>query len=609
MGERIKSMKIRNKLMMVHLVTCIVPLVIVSSFICELSAGYLEETSMEFAEVFNSQIISNINDFVDEYDSLTKSVLVDYDVIYKTSTEMDRDISAELNRQLEMRKIMSRLIVLKPEIKSIYIVTRQDEFYQFHGSSSDFASLETLKKQQWMHKIMETEELLSVSAVHNRSYCDNNRDGIVLTVSRKLLDRNGIYAGFLLINLEPDCLIELNERFLLARNRYNIKINVTDAWGGVLYDSDVASGMVSWKEVMESGETLLYQKNSEDYIILTSTGEKCGLSVNAVIPKSSLFFQINRVEYITVAIVLVCLAAVTILISLLSRTITKPISHLQVQMKKIEDGVYEELEGSTSHDEIGSLVESYNHMVAKIRSLIEDVYMAEIKQKNAKFLALQTQINPHMLYNTLESIRMKALMNGEDEISEMIKILAKMFRIALDRSDSPHTIREEVEYAKNYLQLQNIRFPDLYFFQVVLDERIQEAEIITMMFQPIIENSIEHGYRGKGIRLHITLSGEIMENGDVLLCFADDGKGIPAEKMEEINKMLDFSETDFLKSQKGEREKAGIGLVNNAERIKIHYGDSYYLHVRSEVGNGTVVEIRIPGIWKKRTDRREEQYV
>ena len=171
----------------------------------------------------------------------------------------------------------------------------------------------------------------------------------------------------------------------------------------------------------------------------------------AVIPRSDLLFKISRIEYVTILCVFVCVAAVMVISLLMSRTITSPIRRLQKRMRQMEEGEYKILEKGTTNDEIGSLIASYNHMVTKIKNLIEEVYVGEIKQKNAKLLALQTQINPHMLYNTLESIRMKALRSGADEVAEMVKLLAKMFRAALSEQTQSHKIRDEIEYAQAYI--------------------------------------------------------------------------------------------------------------------------------------------------------------
>lgn len=592
-------MKIRKKLSVSYLFACVIPLVITCIIIYSVSARNLEETSLEFASVFSSQIVMNIDDFIEEYDRVTKTVLVDNDIIYELDNDNNLTISEKINHQLYLRKIMMRLITLKPEIRNICLLTEEDRFYQFN-SEGTFIDKELLKKQDWLNVILNSKDKLAITAVHDRSYCDRNQDGIVLTVGRKIFDKDGSYAGILLIDLEPSSLIELNDGFLLARNQYNIKISITDANYDILYDSDVASGRMTWEEAKAADSPLLNEKKQKDYIILTNDTKRTDLKVNVVIPKSSLLFKINKIGYVTAFAIFGCVLVVITISSIFGKMITKPIGKLQRRMGQVEEGEYKELIQKESDDEIGSLVNSYNHMVLKIKSLIEDVYMAEIKQKNARYLALKTQINPHMLYNTMESIRMKALVNGADEVADMIKILGKMFRMTLSESSVPHKFQDEIDYAQNYIRLQNMRFQDSFTIEVKLEERMQEASIISMVLQPIIENSIEHGLKGRGKKLHILVTGELLNCEDILIRICDDGKGMSPERMDEVNRLLSMAEMDKSKLEKVDEERnKGIGLKNIAERIKLYYGDKYYLKIVQSGSEGTEIEICIPAKWEK----------
>ncbi|WP_099467196.1 cache domain-containing sensor histidine kinase [Konateibacter massiliensis] len=594
--ENFKNMKLRKKLIISYLLACVIPLMGACLIIYGVSVKNLQETSLELASAFSSQIVMNIDDFIEEYDRVTKTVLVDNDIIYKLDNNNEATVMERVNYQLDLRKIMMRLTTLKPEIENICFLTSEDQFYQFNNEGT-FISKEILKEQKWLQDIVASKENLVITAVHDRSYCDRNQDGIVFTVGRKILDYSGSYAGVLLLDLEPAGLIELSDEFLLTRNQYNIKISITDSNYGILYDSDVASGRITWEEAKAENTPLLDNKQEKDYLILSNETKQGDLKVNVVIPKSSLLFKINRIGYVTGFAVLGCMVVIIIISSFFSKMITKPIGRLQKRMGQVEEGEYKELLQKESDDEIGSLVNSYNRMVLRIKALIEDVYIAEIKQKNARYLALKTQINPHMLYNTLESIRMKALVNGADEVADMIKILAKMFRTTLSDSTMPHKISDELEYAQNYIKLQNMRFQNLFSLEVKLDEKIQDVPVISMVLQPIIENSIKHGLRGRGIALHIVVTGELLNENAVAIQICDNGKGMPPERMEKINALLFMAEVDKLKlEEKDEGKKAGIGLKNIAERIKLYYGDDYYLKVVKSGEDGTVVEICIPAV-------------
>ncbi len=594
MKSVIQNMKLHNKLIISYLLACIIPLLLASFIIYNFSVKNLEEASLEFASVFNSQIVTNIDDFMDEYDKITKSALVDNDIINRLNNEDNATMNELVNNQLLIQKLLLRLETLKPDIQCIMLLSAKNKLYQF-GNTSDTINVTKLQDQSWYRQILESEDKLVITSIHSKSYYDNENDGFVLTVGRVLLNSNGVFSGVLLIDLDPLSLIKLNEKFLIARNDYNIKLTVTNAQKRVLYDSDVASGRATWQQALNRSHQSLENKSDKDFIVMSNQTHRGHLVVNAKIPRSKLLFKIAKINYVTLAAVLVCILITVVTSFLFSYTITKPIKNLQKNMRLAEEGQYLPLIRNDSNDEIGRLINSFNSMITKIKTLIEDVYIAQIKQKNAKFLALQTQINPHMLYNTLESIRMKALVKGEDEVAVMIKILSRMFKMILGKEAEPNLIKNELEYAENYIKLQNIRFNDRFTLDVRLDDTIRNCRIIAMVFQPIIENSIIHGFKDYNTFLNIVIDGEITPEKDVLIRVRDNGSGMSPEQAEELNKLLMESGSDKLKLDlTDENMEESIGLKNIAERIKLHYGDHYYLRVASGNGSGATVEIRIP---------------
>lgn len=578
--------------MLSYLVACLIPLLSVSAVIYRVSARSLEESSMEFASAFSSQVASGIDEFMDNYDQLTKLVLLDSRLLeHLDSSQEGNDMLSRIDRQLYLRSVVIKLATIQPDIETVSLFLPDGSLYQFNNEGGEIDRT-VLEEQDWLKEIYGWKEILGITALHDRSYYDRKQDGIVLTIGRKIFSQRGKYLGLLLIDVDPSGLISLGNEFLLARNQYNIKISVTDDKQRIFYDSDIASGRLSWSGA-DQESMLLYQRNAQDYLILRDQSEYSNISVNVVIPKSDLLFKLNHITTLTLLAVVLCCSAVIAISILLSNMIIRPLRSLQIRMEGIEEGKYEVLPELESSDEIGHLVKKYNQMVVKIRTLIEDVYLAQIKQKNAKYLALRTQINPHMLYNTLESIRAKALMCDADEVAEMIKILGRMFRMALGRDGERHEIRDEIDYAANYLRLQNIRFPDSFELIQNVPGEILNTEIIGLVLQPVIENSINHGFRGYGSRLVIELRGGRRANGDVWLQVRDDGRGMSQERVCEINEQLQREEPVSIMEE--EQEQTSIGLKNIAERIWLHYGTDYYLRILKSDGTGTTVEILIPG--------------
>ena len=580
----IRNLSIRKKLILSYLLAFMVPLVSTGLIIYAVSADSLEATSLELASIFNSQVVNNVDNLIDEYDRATKTVLVDSDIINQFGNENSSSITETLNYQLALRRIMIRLVTLKPEITNICFLSSEGHLYNYNTGGSH-VDQETLIHQAWFTKLVASDEQIAVSSAHNRSYQDRYQDRYTVSIGRSILDNTGAYVGKFIIDIDPSNLIELSDDFLQTRNQYNVKINVTNFENELLYSSDIAGGKTTWEDASSQVTLLHYEENPEEYIVLTSTTKRSSLNVNVMIPRSDLLAKINNIRYITNWLIALCVLVVILVSVFFSKRITTPLEQLQDRMRQAEEGEYKEMAETASNDEIGWLVKSYNRMVRRIKTLIEDVYIAEIKQKNARYLALKAQINPHMLYNTLESIRMKALVMGADEVADMTKILARMFRLSLHDGPAIHTVKEEIEYAESYIMLQDMRYPGLFFLDIDLCEKIRSTPIISMVLQPIIENCIVHGFKGGGLPLLIGVDGARMDDGDIVIRITDDGKGMSEECIFRINHKLAQTEDSV----------DGIGMKNIAERIMLYYGADYYLKVANSGPEGTTIEIRIPG--------------
>lgn len=596
MGRIWNNMRIHNKLMVSFLAVCLVPLILVSSLLYRFSARSLDASAMEFASVFNSQISSSLNQFMKEYDRVTKSALVSNKVIESLS-EGGGSILERVDRQLYLRNVMMQMVTLKPEIGEVMLLTWEDELYQL-STKSVMINQSELESQNWFQEMQQSERVLYVTEAHDCTYYDRMQDKIAVTVARKIYDYAGKYIGVLMLDIDPSRLIELNDDFLVARSHYNIRINVTNVENRILYDSDVSSGLKSWQEVVGTSFSL-DENDSEDYLMMSSETEMGELKVNTIIPRSRLLMSTNRILHVTVLATLLCALLIQFVSWRLSRALTVPIIRLQKGMKQVEEENYNCLLPGEGKDELGMLTGSYNQMVRRIRTLIEDVYLAKIKEKEAKYLALQAQINPHMLYNTLEAIRMKALLQGADETADMIKILSKMFRMTLDGSREMSTIGAEIEYAQNYIRLQNLRFKNHFLLDCQIETGLEKHPILPLLVQPILENSIKHGDKDRSRCLHMNI--EVTADSETIrILITDDGCGMPKGQAERLNEKLSFQEIKPVSSEPEAGNDNSIGLINIAERIFLHYNEKGHIRVDSEEGKGMSVEVEIP--WKEGAD-------
>ena len=595
--KKIRYRKISTKMTVSFLAACIFPLVIAAVVVYTYSARQLHLSALEFAEVFTSQIIENLDSRYNEFDRTTKSILYDSDILNALTGSEDESISGRAEKNFQVRRLLMKVKTLQPDLCNVMFFMNSGDTITFndYGLSVDE---KTLAKEDWLSGILSSGETLKFSELHEQDYLIGRKKTLVVTISRKIYDYHHNYLGILLMDLEADRLLVLSDAFSGSRNSYNIRINVSSLNGLPVYDSDLAAGLKNMEAVIAEAGRMIPEQAGRDYIVYTQQTEKTSLTVNVVIPRGQLLMRIGAVRTMTVAALAIGVLLVLLISALLGRSLSRPMQAIRTQMSEAEQGNYQALVYSTDTEEMGELIDSYNHMIARIEELIEDVYLAQIKQKNAQFVALQTQINPHMLYNTLEAIRMKAMMRGADDVAEMIKILSKMFKSVLNQNGS-HTIADELDYARTYLQIQNIRKQDMFSLTVDVPRELYEVPVIPVIIQPVIENSIRHGFRGFSHPLHIRVAGMRDGEGAIHLLVSDDGRGMSAEEIRKKNEELlqgGFSR-EFLDpgaTEEGSADGHGIGLENIRDRLKLYYGEKACVRF-SLTGEGCLqVELCIP---------------
>ncbi|WP_172373043.1 cache domain-containing sensor histidine kinase [Sporosarcina jiandibaonis] len=282
---------------------------------------------------------------------------------------------------------------------------------------------------------------------------------------------------------------------------------------------------------------------------------------------------------------------IALLISIVfAKNIVSPLRKVQQGMKKLEVGEWEKIKPLKGTDEISSVVSSYNKMVNELSNLIDNLYESELKnkavlleKKNVELQALQLQINPHFLHNTLETISSYAVINDAEEISDMASALSKMFRYSL-RNLEVVTVHSEIDHVKNFMIVMEHRFQKKLHVIYDIAPDALDAEVVKLSLQPIVENAIQHGLRKLRYEGSITIRA-VKRNGLLVIQVIDNGSGISAERLIEIQAMLDKNEV---------RGNMGIGLSNVSRRIQLIFGEEYGLKLTSQPGGGTIVEMEIP---------------
>lgn len=296
--------------------------------------------------------------------------------------------------------------------------------------------------------------------------------------------------------------------------------------------------------------------------------------------------QIRRFMVVCSVLIGVLIIVVAVSAVMIVSGIIQPISQLNQATEKIAQGDFNARAQADSEDEVAELAVSFNKMAGSMQSLIDKVKEDERKMRKADLRLLQEQIQPHFLYNTLDTIVWLIESNEPDEAVTMVVTLSDFFREILSKGKEFISIKEEEKHISNYLQIQEMRYRDILEYDIQLDQVIYKYQILKLTLQPVVENALYHGIKYKRAKGCIHIHGE--KEGDIIrLTVRDDGVGMDEEELEQLRQQIE---------KPCQETEKGFGLANVNERIHMYFGPEYGMKIQSQKGKGTTVEIVIPAI-------------
>lgn len=318
----------------------------------------------------------------------------------------------------------------------------------------------------------------------------------------------------------------------------------------------------------------LYTKSSSDQTGWTTVG----VSYASELTK---YDERTLLMYLALAVGILVFSLLTS--DYLSRGITNPIFQLLLSMKQAEKGEFKKAMVPVSgNNEISQLSEGFNIMTARIDALVAENYREQEEKRKSEIRALQSQINPHFLYNTLDSIIWMSEAGKNEEVVQMTSALSKLFRQGINVEEEEISLSREIDYCRSYLLIQKFRFQDKLDYEVKMENDAADVMIVRMVLQPIIENAINHGLKEKGtkgkLEVHAFLDGDCAK-----IIIFDDGVGMERETLEHI-----------FEHHKVNRAKNGVGICNVQRRLQLYYGTDYGITYESAPGMGTTACVTIP---------------
>lgn len=331
--------------------------------------------------------------------------------------------------------------------------------------------------------------------------------------------------------------------------------------------------------------------NKKNYILIYTVDEKTGWSYMGIVSLDKIIASANYIKKIAIFLVLICIQICLSFSLFVSSRVSKPIQKLSQIMDHAESGNLDVDFYPKFNDEIGRLAKSYNNMVKRLQNSIDEIYEIQNKKREAEYRALEFQINPHFLYNTLSSIIWLTNKGERDSVINVASALSNLFRISISRGRDLITIKEEIEHVKSYLEIQKIRYQDQFKCIIDVDMDILNYYTLKILLQPLVENAIYHGIRDNDVNGLIRIIGKKVDD-KIILEVIDNGDGLTQQQIEYIN--------DFL--EKGRNENNfGIGLRNVNDRIRFYYKDGYGLKFEKH-GVNTVARITLPVIREAKGD-------
>lgn len=445
--------------------------------------------------------------------------------------------------------------------------------------------------EPWFRDALEKTENQHFSLPHVQYIFDNNENQYrwVISLSRavELTSGTSTAQGILLVDISYSSLEQLFDGVTAGKGGY---VYLISSDGELLYHPKmqlIDSGRMQENNVAaaayKDGNHMEEFDGSSRFVTIKSIGYT-GWKVVGVTPENVVTLNTIKTRLFIVFIIALILFILALINSYISSRITNPIKELEKSVGILEEGNLDVPVYAGGSYEIQHLGKSIGDMAAQIRLLMKDIVTEHEAKRKQEFDTLQSQINPHFLYNTLDIIVWMIENEQKAEAVKAVTALARFFRISLSKGKSIITVRDELEHVRNYLMIQHMRFKNKFTYEIQAEDGVLELASLKLMLQPLVENAIYHGME------FMDGDGEILlkvwkEEGDLYFSVIDNGLGMTEEQVGNL-----FTGASHVDSKRG----SGIGVKNVNERIKLYFGEKYGLSIESEPDEGTTVKIHLP---------------
>ncbi|MGI6372354.1 MAG: sensor histidine kinase [Caldicoprobacterales bacterium] len=577
----LNDIKVRDKMLLLYIFSVIIPIIFTNLVFYRKISHSVGEREMQYIAQDMQKIKGDFKRIIDENATLSHAIYTDknlYTFLDKHYESTDEYFSYYIRY---LKNMQERYKFTFPNIYDINIYTSNP---QVLNSAGYLRLTQEVRNNEWIKKLKKIKNQVLVYAHIREDFRGLKR---VFSIIRKLdyYDKWDSYEKILKIDIQFNAIARIIED-----RRVDGQIFLVNDANKIVYASHDSYYPEGSLEFMDFSQIHYDEKDlviEEGFDSVTTLDD---WKIVGVFSRQKIMNAYRQSAYFVFTCAAINLLVASFIIYLISRSFHYRIQILSGHIEKVRNQDFEVIHYEGGQDEIGQLIRDYNRMVIRIKELIQDVYKADIQRqalelenKQAQLDALQSQINPHFLFNTLETIRMRSLVKDERETAEIIKYLSRIFRRALAWGNDWVTVGEEVEFVENFLKIQQYRFEKRINYNISMEPGTEQLMIPKMTLQPLVENASIHGIekiKDQGI---IELDIRIIEDR-LHMEVADNGVGIEKEMLAQIRKELKDQEIN----------KEHIGIANVYWRLQLYYGESFSFNIESGENKGTKVTISIP---------------
>lgn len=568
-------MKLRNKIFIIYTILITLPLLFITIvvhfvFASNKSVEVTEQTKNAFAQ-FNHSFDLMIEDA--ERDTL--SVLYNNELIEILKHYSDDESSPTYRNHQHSNTFnlyLSSMIYKKEQVHGIHIFTPNGQVFS-HMNNYGIKQYVNVYKEPW-YEI--AKELKGSWFIYPESVPDyyQKQSKPMISLVRMLRDPvNEQDLGVIKVDFSPEYIKQLTDKLS------------GDSWSLSLRERTIIQrGQKELLKMCEDNKSWIQDKKMKNsYLCITDTSVNSEVQIKGIVSKNVIYDDIVEFDKILIIFLMICLCAMLPLAYLTSNYLLKPLETLKLEIKHKQTSTIK----YRNNPEVAILSGTYNNLLTEINELVDEIYELNNRNAESEYKMLQSRMDPHFIFNALESINMSAIIQKQFQLSDMISELGKIIRYRLKNENTFVSLGEELSFSWSYLAIMKQRMNEQLLFQRQIDESLMNVQVPKYFIQPLIENAIIHGKGNKPLTVFV----KVAQYGlSIVIEVTDDGVGINEKKLKELHHRLECDDGE----KKHDKSDSGIALKNIFQRLKLIYGERAAFEIISEINNGTIVMIKIP---------------